>query len=50
MSEAMKLVLADPNMEMATTEEKIAMAQAIVAQTGSGQAPAAPIPPEELDD
>jgi len=50
MSEAMKLVLSDPNMEVATTEEKIALAQAIVAQTGSGQAPAPPIPPEELDD
>lgn len=50
MSEAMKLVLSDPNMEVATTEEKIALAQAIVAQTGSGQAPAPPIPTEELDD
>jgi hypothetical protein len=43
MSEAMKLVLSDPNMEVATTEEKIALAQAIVAQTGSGQAPAPPV-------
>jgi hypothetical protein len=47
MSEAMKLVLDDPNMAVATTEEKIAAAQAIVAQIGSGQTPAAPVYTED---